>query len=150
MKLGKYRWGKVIFFAYCLWMLWLLFGQRISFDHPQDYGEYIAQSINLKPFRTIRNYWYVAFRTSDRELLSHIIINLAGNVIMFIPLGFFLPLNWPGSRRLWKLMLSATGIIVCIELLQMVTMLGSLDVDDLILNLIGCLIGYLFWKLLRR
>lgn len=146
MKSETHRWARALFFAYCLWMLWLLYGQRLGFEHPENYSEYIAQSINLKPFRTIRNYWYVAFRTGDRQLLRHIVINLAGNVAMFIPLGFFLPLIWQRFRKLWKLMLFTAGIIACIELLQMATMLGSLDVDDLILNLTGCLSGYLLWK----
>lgn len=150
MKLEKHRWGKLLFLAYCLWMLWLLFGQRLSFVHPESFGEYLGQSVNLKPFRTIGNYWYVVFRTSDRALLSHIIVNLAGNVIMFIPLGFFLPLNWFWFRKLLKLLVATTGIIICIEFLQMATMLGSLDVDDLILNLIGCLMGFLLWKIIDR
>lgn len=150
MKSEHKRWGKLLFLAYGIWMLWLLYGQRLGFVHPEHFGEYLAENVNLKPFYTIRNYWYVAFRTGDRDLLQHIVINLAGNVVMFIPLGFFLPFVWEKFRKMWKLVLVCTGIIVCIELVQMVTMLGSLDVDDLILNLLGCMIGYGIWKLWNR
>ena len=47
-------------------------------------------------------------------------------------------------------MLYALIMIVCIEIIQLVTLLGSLDVDDLILNMIGVVIGYLIYRLAAR
>ena len=47
-------------------------------------------------------------------------------------------------------MLYALITIVCIEIIQLVTLLGSLDVDDLILNMIGVVIGYLIYRLAAR
>ena len=150
MRFIKQHWGKLLFLTYCIWMLWLLYGQRLGFSHAESFSQYLEQSVNLRPFRTIGNYWHVAFRTSDAGLLRHIVINLAGNVIMFIPLGFFLPLNWKVFRKLPRLILAVLGIILCIELLQMVTMLGSLDVDDVLLNMLGCSMGYYLWKIMYR
>lgn len=140
-------WGRAAFFVYALLMIWLLYGQRIGYAHEEPFAAYFASNVNFRPFRTIGNYWYVALRTSDREMLRHIVINLAGNVVMFIPLGFFLPLNYPRLGRIWKNLLWSALIIVWIEILQLVTMLGSLDVDDLILNMAGVAMGYGIWKM---
>ena len=150
MRSKKCRWTKVLFFAYGIWMLWLLFGQRLRYSHTQDFRQYLEQSVNLKPFYTIGNYWYAARRTPDSSLLRHIIINLAGNVLMFIPLGLFLPMNWYGMRSFRPWAGTVICVIVAVELLQMLTMLGSLDVDDVILNLAGAAFGYLIWKIIER
>lgn len=146
----KRSWGKAAFCCYALLMAWLLYGQRMGFSHEDTFAEYFANNVNLHPLRTIGNYWYVALRTSDRELLRHIVVNLAGNVVMFVPLGFFLPLNWSGLRKIWRTFLFAALIIGCVEVLQLTTMLGSMDVDDLILNLAGVTLGYGLWKCLDR
>lgn len=146
----KHRWSRAAFVWYMLLMVWLLYGQRLGYAREDCFAEYCSNNVNLRPFRTIGNYWYVALRTSDRQLLRHIIVNLAGNVVMFVPLGFFLPLNLPRLRKFWRSLLWMVLIIGCIECLQLVTMLGSLDVDDLILNLIGAVIGYGIWNVIER
>lgn len=146
----KEKWGRAAFWCYCLLMVWLLFGQRIGYVHEDTFAEYWHNSVNLTPFRTIRNYLYVAFRTSNGEMLRHIVVNLVGNIVMFIPLGFLLPWNWEGCRAFWKTALWVTAIICGIEGLQLVTMLGSLDVDDLILNVAGAVMGYGIWRAARK
>ena len=128
---------KLAFWTYCLFMLWLLFGQRMGME--------VTADVNLKPFRTIRNYVYVLFRTKDVGLLWHIIVNLVGNVVMFIPLGFLLAENFARLRKFYQTMLFCVLVIVGIEIAQLLTGLGSLDVDDLILNLLGAALGYGFW-----
>lgn len=147
MQREKHLFGKALFLAYVLWMLWLLFGQRVGYAQAQSFEEYMDHWVNLRPFQTISNYWYAAWRTTDQALLRHIVINLAGNVLMFVPLGFFLPLNWLRFRwaRWW---IPTVGLVLLsIELLQMATRLGSLDVDDGILNLTGAGLGYLVWTI---
>ena len=150
MHREKHRWGRLLFWAYSIWMLWLLFGQRIGYDHGASFQEYLARTVNLKPFKTIGNYWYVVWRTSDWEQIRHIVINLVGNVIMFVPLGFFLPLNWEKVCGFVKWLAVVVGVITAIEVLQMLTRLGSLDVDDLILNLAGSAAGYGLYKLIKK
>ena len=66
---------------------------------------------------------------------------------MFIPLGFCLPWVHARLRRWWKTLLVSAGVILCVELTQLVTLLGHCDVDDLILNLIGVTMGYLLWAI---
>ena len=71
--------------------------------------------------------------------------NLFGNVLLFVPLGFMLPILFAKARRfsttiVWTMLASLT-----IELTQLGTRLGSFDVDDLILNTLGGAIGYGAW-----
>ena len=69
-------------------------------------------------------------------------INLLGNIVLFIPLGSFLPKLWIKSPQLWKVLLCVTGIIALVETVQVLTLLGRCDIDDLLLNLLGSAIGY--------
>lgn len=136
--------GRWICFLYCLAMLWLLFGQRVGSG---DYAGAFGSNMNLKPFSTIEWYWYVLKHVDTREHVRQAVINLAGNVVMFVPLGFFMPLLLPGVRKLFRFLVSAFGIILGIELFQLVTRLGCCDVDDVILNLAGVLMGFSLYKL---
>lgn len=77
------------------------------------------------------------------------IVNIAGNVFMFLPLGFFLPLLWPSFRGWWKTLLAGVGLSLFIELWQLFISRGT-DVDDLILNTLGAVIGYLLFLLIRK
>lgn len=139
---------KGIFLLYCLLMFWLLLGQRMdSLDFLRDSGE---SRYNLIPLQTIR--WYLSLPkiTTNMYLLHHGYINLLGNVIMFIPLGLLLPGVYKPMKRFWSFLLAATVGIAAMEVLQLLSGLGICDVDDLILNLFGALIGYLFYRIFTK
>lgn len=144
-KVKKHTPGQVLlrlgFVVYVAAMLWLLFGQR--------WGGQLQRSINLTPFVTLRLYWKLLQHESS-YLVRHAIINLAGNVVMFIPLGFFQPYLAPKLRAWYKTLLSTTALILLVEGIQYVTCLGSCDVDDLILNIIGAVIGYVLWRITKK
>ena len=72
------------------------------------------------------------------------VINLAGNVLIFAPLGVLPPLLWKRWRHLWTTVPLSAGASCLIEFLQL--FLGrSVDVDDVILNTLGGLLGYLLF-----
>ena len=133
----------LVFFAvYCAVMLWLLFA-REGGSASADYWTQLQQNLNLKPFHTIALFARVLDDDHYRRLA---IVNLFGNVGMFIPLGFFLPALWQGLRKWWRTWLAALGIMTAVELAQLFTLRGCCDVDDLILNVLGAALGYgLFW-----
>lgn len=137
------KWG---FGAYCLLMLWLLFGQRIGTG---AYGD-PWQNINPELFSTIKWYVYTLREVEDPEHRRQAVINLVGNVVMFVPAGFFLPVLFEKARNIFVFLLSALGIIFAVELTQLATALGCCDIDDLVLNLPGMLLGYLFWAAFFR
>ena len=80
-------------------------------------------------------------------------LNLAGNVIGFLPFGFFLPIL---SRRLRNgvlVTMSGFGLSLLVESIQLIFKVGCFDVDDLILNTLGAAIGYMLFAVcnyLRR
>ena len=124
---------------YALLMLWLLFGQRV---HSGMWAEYswdaLSLRINLVPFRTIAEF----VQSLNAGSRTHAVINLLGNVLMFVPLGWFIPRTFEKYASFLRCMALALAVLTGVELVQLVTMLGSLDVDDVILNLLGTAIGY--------
>ena len=67
------------------------------------------------------------------------------NVILFVPLGLFLPLLWRKYRRLRPGAIFAFGLSLAIELMQILTFRAT-DVNDLITNTVGYLVGFLAVK----
>lgn len=133
---------RVAFASYCVLMFWLLFVRN---RHPvlENYWAQMEQNVNLVPFHTIRLYLYV-FRDPDlSHLIPHAIVNLAGNVVMFLPLGAFLYPEFSGRWAVLKVLLTTVVIISLVEIMQLITLAGSCDVDDLLLNLAGSLVGCL-------
>jgi len=106
------------------------------------YDEYHWRSNNFVPFKTIKFYLFLA----DINL-SIRIENLAGNVIGFMPFGFILPLLAKKFQKISAVTFSTFCLSLTFELLQLVFEFGSFDVDDLILNTAGGILGYLPIKL---
>ena len=126
-------------------MLFLLFNRTGGIEGV-DYWEQVQEKLCLKPFRTI-TLFLKALNKPGYSFKS--LINLGGNVIMFIPLGFFLPRVFPRFQKLWRTILLTTLIITVVELTQLFTLLGVCDIDDLTLNVMGAIIGYIIHKLIK-
>lgn len=68
--------------------------------------------------------------------------NICGNILMFIPIGFLLPLLWEQFQNPVKTIRIGFAISFLVECSQLFLIRGT-DVDDLLLNTSGCAIGYL-------
>ena len=141
---------RFLFVVYSAILLWLLFDRTPGWGNADTYAEVLRGNMNLDPFHTIGNYWTVVKRMDFSPIFYHCVINLGGNIFLFIPIGYFLPRLWPSLRNFFFFLLTCTLAITLVELLQLVTLLGSLDIDDLILNLFGMLIGYLFFIVFKK
>ena len=130
-------------FVYSLVMLWLLFGRENGWEEGLPYRQQLRSNINLIPFLTIKNYYYTLIGSSSGEMVRHCFINLAGNVLLFIPAGYLLPRLWRRQRKFVLFLFTCACLILLVEAIQLVTLLGSFDVDDVILNLSGMTLGYL-------
>jgi heavy metal sensor kinase len=98
---------------------------------------------NAMPFRTILPY----LRGHPRWSVA--ISNLLRNIIPFMPLGFLLPLLYRPIS--WKGVLGiAVANSLCIETLQLVLRADAFDVDDILLNTTGVMLGYLAFLLLTN
>ena len=145
-KEGRHVFLRLALLVYGVLMLWLLFGQRIGSENQLPYLQALEDNLNLHPGETILRYIHLLQGDYSGYLKQHAFINLFGNVIMFIPLGILLPGIWKPMRRFWPFLFSGIGIILSIELIQLFTLLGSCDVDDLLLNVVGICIGFLLRK----
>lgn len=113
------------------WVNWLRYGVV------SDSGRWFSLgSLNLIPFQTLE----LGAQT------RYTLFNLLGNLVVFLPFGFFAGLLWRGGgwKRALLVGLSITGFIEAAQLL-----VGrACDVDDLLLNTLGVLCGYGLWRLL--
>ena len=123
-------------------MFWLLFirwrGVEIT-----DYWTQLAGRVNLVPFSSmgsmLRTLWYNPYPA----VLWTVVYNIGGNIIMFVPLGFFLRALTAKCRKFWRCMGTVAVIMTAVELCQLVALRGFCEIDDLILNLLGAAIGWL-------
>lgn len=106
--------------------------------------------MNLVPFVNIipdfsQNHFSLAFR------IKFLVKNLVGNLLMLLPLGIFLPTFWSKARSFWKTVITGALISFFIELMQyFLPYLGlemgrATDIDDIILNTLGAMIGYVIF-----
>ena len=142
------RMNTALFLAYCALMLWLLF-DRPGYEPGIPYWEQAAEHLNLIPFRTLRLFGELLV-SGVRSYIRMAVINLGGNVIMFIPLGFLLPRVFPHLTSLPRVLLVTAVLITAVEITQLFTLVGSCYIDDLILNIIGSAIGYGFHLIAKK
>lgn len=108
-----------------------------------DTAEAFPLRINLVPLVYLLDY----------DNVRDIIWNVAGNAVMFIPSGILLPLVYRQLNSVWKTAAAGFFISLCTEILQLPFPARATDIDDLILNMLGILIGYGIYvacKSLRR
>lgn len=137
-----------LFTAYCVWMLVLLFDRDAAWEG-LTYREQLQMNLNLEPLHTIRLFIRVLLYDSSAYNIRLAIVNLLGNICMFIPLGYFLPRLWKALRKWWRTWLVTLGVMSLVETLQLFTLRGTCDVDDLILNLLGAALGYGLFRLIQ-
>lgn len=101
---------------------------------------------NLVLFREIRRF------IQYRHILgtTAVLINVAGNVAVFVPLGFALPVLFERIHSFGQVLILSFAISLLAETMQLVLRVGCFDVDDLLLNTVGGCIGYLGYRILRR
>ena len=136
-----------IFCIYCTVMAYLLFA-RPMYHAALPYWERVQRNLNLIPFRTIRRFLRLLGLSSRPDLVRHAAVNLFGNVILFLPLGYLLPRIWQKQQKLWAVLLTTAAAICLVELTQLLTLVGSCDIDDLILNVAGSAAGYGLFRLI--
>lgn len=95
---------------------------------------------NLIPFKTIKYYISALIDGSINRNIP--IMNLGANIIMFIPAGFLLPIISSKTRNRKSAYIVLLLIVTVMEMTQYIFSLGALDIDDIILNFGGAVIGW--------
>lgn len=106
-------------------------------------GEY---RYNLQLFREIRR--FIVYR---KEVgFTSFMINIVGNVVAFVPFGFILPAISPRNRKFLNIALLSFELTLSIEIMQLILQVGTFDVDDIFMNLMGGMIGYILFAIGHR
>lgn len=125
--------GGLLFLIYLLLLIYFLF---FAESYGRSGGE--EYRYNFIPFREIRRYLLYPHLLGTYAVLT----NLIGNVMGFLPFGAILPVLKKNMRSIWKILLLSFEFSAMIEVTQLITRLGSFDVDDIILNTAGGVLGY--------
>ena len=106
----------------------------------------VYESAKVYPFRIN---WIPFVNLFDYPEMRDILINVIGNTAMFIPLGIVWPSVYKGLDTHGKVISAGIGVSLCIEILQLPFYDRVSDVDDLLLNSLGFIIGYLLYLLAK-
>lgn len=136
MKKLLYKYYPPFINVYTVWLLYLLF--FVSFRN-SDSSHF---SIKPIPFDTIDEY-LIVITYSKIDFFKNII----GNIFLFLPYGF-LGILYPRLKKLGWFILTFFVIINIVEFSQFYFKRGFADVDDVILNTTGALVGYFIYRTL--
>lgn len=128
----KNRWHILLLFIFAIYIFGVFYftGVGTIFD-VKFYGlEYHADRVNLVPFSDT-NIDYMGYGL---------------NIVLFVPLGFLLPLVWEDFNRISYVFISGLLLSLMIELSQLLN-IRSTDIDDLILNTVGAILGIVIFRL---
>lgn len=129
--------GKILFVLYIAFIIYFL----LFSDWYGRTGEMQEYRYNLVLFKEIKRFW----QYRDQVGFSAMFTNLFGNVLIFVPFGFFMPMA-SRYRNFFATLFYSFGLSLCVETFQLITKVGSFDVDDLLLNTIGGVLGYLVFS----
>ena len=135
--------GWILFIIYILLLIYFLF---LSEEYGRkDFAQRDYQ-YNLVLFQEIRRFWVY------RERVGYLaaFLNLAGNVIGFLPFGFILPVIGKRMKNGFLVTVCGFCLSLFVESMQLVFKVGSFDVDDLLLNTLGTVLGYLAFSVCNR
>ena len=135
-------WSWILFTVYLgLLVYFLFFAEAMGRNFIERSYQY-----NLIPFHEIRRFLVY------RQILGTqvVILNLVGNIVAFFPFGFFLPLLLHKLRYFGKTICFGMLFSVLVETIQLFSMVGSFDVDDIILNTFGTMIGYIGFEIANK
>ena len=142
-------WLKILFIIYLLLLITILFLKneyRIGeFEDINTFSNEHFETINIIPFATIIG--YISGLLFEDININIVVINLATNLLLFAPMGFFIPILFDKKvKNIKQFGMVIVLITILVEILQFITYSGSTDIDDIILNTTGAIIIYMLMK----
>lgn len=136
----------VLFAVFVLFVVQLTFFSRHTdvytdvqngFTDPREY--YLAHYVNLIPFHTISDL-YIDNMNGEDVSRAYVLYNMLGNIFILAPTALLLPALFKRMNNVWLYVLTVLLSSCLIEVLQLATMRGSCDVDDVLLNTAGAML----------
>ncbi|WP_053376015.1 VanZ family protein [Paenibacillus sp. FJAT-27812] len=110
----------------------------------KDFKRTLTLSSNFVPFKTISSY---VFHTSNHNI---VIRNVLGNIFLFIPFGFLLPVIAGRNLNFVQVIIFSFLFSLFLELIQLFSRIGSFDVDDILLNTLGAILGFFILDVITK
>ena len=142
-------WLKILFIIYLLLLITILFLKNEyrmgGFEDINTFSKEHFETINIIPFATIIN--YISGLIFKDININIVVINLATNLLLFAPMGFFIPILFDKRiKNIKQFGIMMIIITILVEIVQFITYSGSTDIDDIILNTTGAIIVYMLMK----
>lgn len=144
---------KFLFMVYALILIGVtLFPINIGF---KTYLEFFRLSVNLIPFKDVFRQIGTVGTAYSGDIAFHIRLilrNVLGNFILLLPLGVVAPIIWRKFTQIKNVIILGFAVSAGIELLQLLEIFSGIvfarivDIDDIILNVSGVILGYLTYK----
>lgn len=133
----------VVFVVYLLLLIKLLFFKiRLVFSTIDIAGNEKSTFESLLATSNFIPLYKIYYYASGQEPYLVGLLNVAGNVLLFVPMGFFLPLFIKRLNTALRVAALTAGLSLVAETLQLFTTTGEFDVDDVLLNTAGAVVGY--------
>ena len=129
----------VCFIAYLLLLGYMLFYSPYFGREGNETYRY-----NFNFLQEIRRFYRYGVRTGEWDLF---VLNVCGNIAVFVPIGLFLPKLYNSCKKFGLTAVIALELSLAIEIIQLVTRVGAFDVDDLFLNTLGAMCGYVIYMI---
>ena len=113
-------------------------------------GEVQPLIINMSSLQPLRVNLIPLVNILDYDIKREAAINIIGNISMFIPTGVILPILYKRLDCFWKVLLAGAGLSFVIEVIQLLFPGSVTDIDDLILNTLGVVVGYGIYAVCKR
>lgn len=132
--------GWLLFYLYIILLSYFLFfSEHYGRDYSHDYR------YNLELFKEIMR--FIEYR--QQLGMESFIVNILGNVLAFAPFGFLLPMLNKKYRGFFFIVFLSMLFSVAVETVQLVLKVGIFDVDDIMMNTIGGIVGYLLYRIIN-
>lgn len=150
--------NEIIILLFCMYIIGLASQTilpNITIGIVSETGEMIFEvnwrnsisQVNFIPFRTLSD--QLLFNNTNTYDLKISLLNISANLFLFSPIGFFVPFLWNKFNSIKCIFFIGLSLTTCIECIQY--LIGrSTDIDDIILNVSGIMIGYIVFKISKR
>lgn len=129
--------GWLLFYLYIVLLSYFLFfSEHYGRDYSHDYR------YNLELFKEIKR--FVLYR--QQLGFESFVVNILGNILAFAPFGFLLPLLNKRYRGFFFILFLSVLFSTAVETVQLVLTVGIFDVDDIMMNTLGGILGYLLYR----
>ncbi len=138
---------KLLLLLYFIGLVYFLFfDSMLARIGNWDFIDFKSLKLNLIPFKTIMDYLKAMFNIHYAYIMNYennaLFLNIIGNFFCIAPLGILLPLSFDKFKGKKNYLISSLIICIILELIQCISMNGSFDIDDLILNYSGAVLAF--------